>query len=241
VAKIGPTLKELKDNFNSGRTRDADWRKGQLRQLMAGIEKMSEQMKLAMLKDLGRSEFQTKIYELDGVITHCEHHLKNLDDYMADEYHDPSLIFAPSIAKIQWEPLGIVLVMGSWNYPYYVVLKPLAQAIATGNGAILKPSELAPESSKMIAKLVEDFLDTRFFRVMEGDVSVSIAISKHPFNLICFTGSTEKGRLVQKAAAENLIPCILELGGKCPMIVSDSSDADFAAFKLASMKYANAG
>jgi aldehyde dehydrogenase (NAD+) len=86
--------------------------------------------------------------------------------------------------------------MGSWNYPYYVTLKPLAQAIATGNCAILKPSELAPESSKLMTKLIDTYLDKRFYRVLEGDVTVSIAITKHPFDLICFTGSTDKGKLV---------------------------------------------
>jgi len=202
---------------------------------------MEEELCVAMLKDLGRTEFQTKLYELDGVVGHCEHHIANLDRYMQDQVHDPSIIFTPSSSRIRWEPFGVCLVMGSWNFPYYVTLKPLAQAIATGNCAVLKPSEMAPESSALMTKLVEKYLDQRFFRVIEGDVSVSIAISKHPWDLICFTGSTDKGKLVMKAAADNLVPCILELGGKCPLIVSENANVDYAALKCAAFKFVNAG
>ena len=149
-------------------------------------------------------------------------------------------MFAPNTNRIKWAPLGVVLIFGSWNYPYYVTLKPLVQAIATGNCTIIKPSELSPVSSNLVQKLVEEYLDPRCFRVIQGGVDVSIEITKHPFDLICFTGSTEKGKLVAKAAAEHLIPCILELGGKCPLIVSENADADFAAFKCAAMKFPNA-
>lgn len=150
-------------------------------------------------------------------------------------------MLAPSRTRIVWEPLGVVLVFGSWNFPYFVNLKPMINAIAAGNAVVVKPSELAPGSSKAIKNLVEKYLDNRFYRVIEGDVSVAIEITKHPWDLICFTGSTEKGRLVMKAASENLIPCVLELGGKCPVIVSENSNVDYAAFKIASFKFPNAG
>lgn len=156
---------------------------------------------------------------------------------MRDVYFDPSLIFFPNSTKIRYEPLGVALIYGSWNFPYFVTLKPLANAIATGNCAIIKPSEMSPKSSSIIQKIVQKYLDNDCYRVILGDVNVSIKIGKFPFDLICFTGSTEKGKLVAKVAAENLIPCILELGGKCPIIIDESADVDFAAMKVAAAKF----
>lgn len=156
---------------------------------------------------------------------------------MRDVYFDPSLIFFPNSTKIRYEPLGVALIYGSWNFPYFVTLKPLANAIATGNCAIIKPSEMSPKSSSIIQKIVQKYLDNDCYRVILGDVNVSIKIGKFPFDLICFTGSTEKGKLVAKVAAENLIPCILELGGKCPIIIDESADVDFAAMKVAATKF----
>lgn len=160
---------------------------------------------------------------------------------MKDEHFDPHLIFAPSQTYIKYEPLGVALIFGSWNYPYFVNIKPLIQAIATGNSAMIKPSEMSPATSEAIKNLVDKYLDPRFYRVILGGVDLSIEITKHKWDLICFTGSTEKGKLVAKAAAENLIPCILELGGKCPMIVDESANADHAAFKAVAFKFQNAG
>jgi len=156
---------------------------------------------------------------------------------MGDVYFDPALIFFPNSTKIRYEPLGVALIYGSWNFPYFVTLKPLANAIAAGNCAIIKPSEMSPKSSGIIQKIVQKYLDNDCYRVILGDVNVSIQIGKFPFDLICFTGSTEKGKLVAKVAAENLIPCILELGGKCPMIIDESADVDFAAMKVAAAKF----
>jgi len=156
---------------------------------------------------------------------------------MRDVYFDPSLIFFPNSTKIRYEPLGVALIYGSWNFPYFVTLKPLANAIAAGNCAIIKPSEMSPKSSNIIQKIVQKYLDNDCYRVILGDVNVSIQIGKYPFDLICFTGSTEKGKLVAKVAAENLIPCILELGGKCPMIIDESADIDFAAMKVVAAKF----
>jgi aldehyde dehydrogenase (NAD+) len=187
--------------------------------LIKGVREMNYQLQDGCLKDLGRCGFFTEIGELSGILDHCEHNLAHIDEWAKDTVFDPPLLMAPNSNRIKWEPLGVVLIFGSWNYPYYVTLKPLVQAIATGNCAIIKPSEMSPDSSAAVQQLVEKYLDSRCYRVIQGDVAVSIEITKHPFDLICFTGSTEKGRLVAKAAADNLIPCILELGGKCPFIV----------------------
>jgi aldehyde dehydrogenase (NAD+) len=160
---------------------------------------------------------------------------------MKDVELDTPLMLAPSKTKIRYEPLGVVLIYGSWNYPYVVTLKPLCQAITSGNCAIIKPSEMAPHASAVMKTLVETYLDKDCFAVIEGGPEVAMEIQKHPFDLICFTGSTQKGRLVAEAAAKNLIPCILELGGKCPAVVDVTADLDFAADKIALGRFTNSG
>lgn len=135
----------------------------------------------------------------------------------------------------------MALIFGSWNYPYIVTLKPLCQAITSGNCAVIKPSEMAPATSAMMKKLVQKYLDTDCYTVIEGGVEIASRISNYPWDLICFTGSTLKGRMVAEAAAKNLIPCILELGGKCPAIVDTCADIDWAAQKIVFARFNNSG
>jgi len=121
--------------------------------------------------------------------------------------------------KIEYEPFGVALVISAWNYPVYTAIPPFATAIAAGNCAVLKPSELAPHSSGVIKKLFDKYMNPEFYQCIEGKVEVAKAITKLPFDIICFTGSTMTGRLVAIEAAKNLVPCLLELGGKCPVII----------------------
>lgn len=155
-----------------------------------------------------------------------------MSEYAGDEYVDPSLAFTPSKLSIKKEPLGVALVMGSWNFPIFVCLKPLANAIAAGNCCLLKPSELGVHSANALAELIHTYMDNSCVKVIQGGADVSIELTKQKFDIICFTGSTDKGKLIAKAAAENLIPCVLELGGKCPFIVDETADLDHAAYKI---------
>jgi aldehyde dehydrogenase (NAD+) len=139
-----------------------------------------------------------------------------------------------------YEPLGVALIMGSWNFPVSTLIGPFVEAIAAGCCAILKPSELAPETSKMMSKLINT-LDPDCFTCIEGGVETSIALTSSKFDVIAFTGSTEKGKLVAASAAKNLVPCLLELGGKSPAIVDDSCDIEIAAQKIAFGRFANCG
>lgn len=191
----------------------------------------------ALFQDLGRTPFWTELAEVMQVQEYANHHLEHIDDYVQDIDIDPSIIWAPSSSKIRYEPLGVALVMGSWNFPLFVTLKPLITCIASGNCAIVKPSELGPCCSKVLQILVEKYLDNRCFRVVQGGVDVCIKLTSSKFDIICFTGSTEKGKLVARAAATNLVPCILELGGKCPVVLDQSTDLDFAAMKVCYGKF----
>ncbi len=138
------------------------------------------------------------------------------------------MMLGPATSKITNEPFGVVLVMGSWNYPLYTLLGPMVHAIGAGNTVIVKPSEIAPHVSNQVKRFVMKYLDTNAYICVEGQVQVAIALTNKKFDLICYTGSSEKGKLVAQAAAKNLVPCILELGGKCPTVVDESANIDFA-------------
>ena len=144
-------------------------------------------------------------------------------------------------SKVHYEPLGVALIMSAWNYPLMGALTPLAGAIGAGNMAIIKPSEMAKSSSKVIKKLVEKYLDQKAYKVIEGDVEVSKEIITKKFDLIVFTGSPEKGRIVASEAGKNLVPCILELGGKCPCIIDKTASVDYAASKVLFGRFGNSG
>ena len=151
------------------------------------------------------------------------------------------MMLGPALSKITYEPFGLVLIMGSWNYPLYTTLGPLIHAIGAGNTVIVKPSELAPHVSKATKKLFAQYLDSNCFICIEGQVEVAKALTSKKFDLICYTGSSEKGKLVAQSAARNLVPCILELGGKSPTIVDESANLDFTAQKIALGRFLNSG
>jgi aldehyde dehydrogenase (NAD+) len=148
---------------------------------------------------------------------------------------------APGRSKIIAEPLGVALIMGAWNYPLVTHIEPLTMAIAAGNCAIMKPSEVCEHTTKVMTQIIEKYLDKRAFRVVEGGGDVAAVITTLNFDVIAFTGSPMKGKLVAAAAGKNLVKCILELGGKCPAIIDDSADIDFAAKKVAFARFTNHG
>jgi aldehyde dehydrogenase (NAD+) len=151
------------------------------------------------------------------------------------------LAAAPGKSRIHHEPLGVVLIYGAWNFPILLSIAPLIQAIATGNAAVVKPSEMAPACSAIIKVLVETYLDTDLYRVIEGGPEIAMVIGDHPWDMIVFTGSTMKGKLVAAAAAKNLVPCIMELGGKCPIIVDETANLILAADKVCFARFSNSG
>jgi aldehyde dehydrogenase (NAD+) len=167
--------------------------------------------------------------------------IAHLEKWNAKIPCETAFAVGPGKSYVQPEPLGVVLIIGAWNYPVPLSVMYAAQAIAGGNCVLIKTSELSPYSSNAIADLFETYMDKDCFRVVEGQVQVAIAITKLPFDKIVFTGSTEKGKLVAKAAAENLVPCILELGGKSPTIVDNDADVRNAALRIVQGRFSNAG
>ena len=160
---------------------------------------------------------------------------------MKDHPEEIELLLAPGRAMTRYEPLGVVGVFGSWNAPFITTLKPMIQAITAGNCCIVKPSEASPASSAVMKKFVDTYLDQDFCVVIEGGVDVAVAVNSLPLDLICFTGSTQVGKIVAQTAAKNLVPCILELGGKCPLVVDHDAEMDFSSGKIAFGKTLNSG
>lgn len=151
------------------------------------------------------------------------------------------MLVGPGKSKIVYEPLGVVLVIGSWNFPLYTTLGPLIHVIGAGNTAVIKPSEISANTSNAMRKFVARFLETSAYAVVEGKIEVAKALTSKKFDSICFTGSSEKGKIVAAAAAKNLVPCILELGGKSPSIIDESADLEYAVKKICMGKYVNSG
>src|SRR6201987_2780980 len=147
----------------------------------------------------------------------------------------------PGRAWVQYDPLGVVLVIGPWNYPLYLSLAPLVAAVAAGNCAVIKPSELAPATSALLARLLPQYVDAEAVRVVEGDAATTQELLAAGFDHVLFTGGTEVGKKIMAAAAPTLTPVTLELGGKSPVIVTADADIDVAARRIAWVKLLNSG
>lgn len=175
------------------------------------------------------------------MMTEIDHSISHLNKWAKDECVDTPMLIGPASSRIVYEPLGVILVIGSWNFPILTTIGPLINVIAAGNVAIIKPSEISPNTSNMLKKLICRWLDSNCYVPVEGHVEVAKALTSKKFDCICFTGSSEKGKLVAASAGRNLVPCILELGGKSPCIVDESSDLDYAVKKIALGRFINAG
>lgn len=195
----------------------------------------------ALKADLGKSETETDISEVFPVITEVKDAVRNLADWVAPEPIDAPITYLGTTSEIQYEPKGACLIIGPWNYPFNLTVGPLVSCLAAGNTAILKPSELTPNTSRLISKLVNEFFDEDLVTVVEGDAQVATQLLKLPFHHIFFTGSTSVGKIVMRAAAENLSSVTLELGGKSPTVIDASANLSDAAKRIAFGKFLNVG
>lgn len=227
--------------FESGATRPLDFRREQLRKFSAALERHETALLSALHADLRKSPFQGYATELGLVQAEIRHALKHLHRWAAPQKRKTPWFVAPARGWVQAEPLGVALILGPWNYPVQLLLTPLVSAIAAGNCAVLKPSELAPRTAEAIATLVRDTFAEDFVSVATGGPDVAEALLAERFDKIFFTGSTRVGRLVMAAAAKHLTPVTLELGGKCPAIVFADANVELAAKRIAWGKFMNAG
>ena len=202
---------------------------------------MEKDLTDAIKKDLGREAFATWFYELAVLDKEIEHAVSNLKRWSRGTCVSTQMFLGPASSRIIPEPLGVVCIIGSWNFPLFTTIGPLINAIAAGNTVVIKPSEIAPNTLLKIKSLITRQLDMQCYTCIEGQVKVAQALTATKFDLICFTGSSEKGKLVAAEAGKNLVPCILELGGKSPSIVDEDANIELAAKKIALGRFVNAG
>ena len=236
---LAETLQAQRDFFATGQTKSYDYRSAQLKKLKEAILERQEDIIKAAQSDLGRPEFEG-YFEI-GVLAELTHTIKHLKSWMKPKKVGLPLAQLPGSARIQSEPLGSVLIIGPWNYPFQLVISPLIGAIASGNCAIIKPSEIAPATSSVVASLIADTFPANYIAVKEGGVEVAQALLAEKFDHIFFTGGTRVGQIVMEAAAKQLTPVTLELGGKSPCIVDKDIKLEVAAKRIAWGKYLNAG
>ncbi|MEL6247986.1 MAG: aldehyde dehydrogenase [Cyanobacteria bacterium J06627_15] len=225
--------------FATGATKPVEFRSAQLERLKSAILARQTEIVQAAKDDLGRPEFEG-YFEI-GVVSELSYILKNLKKWAKPRRVGVPLPQLPGSAWVQPEPLGVVLVIGPWNYPFQLVISPLMGAIAAGNCAILKPSELAPATSRVVAELVQETFDPSYVAVIEGGVETAQALLAEKFDHIFFTGGTRVGQIVMEAAAKQLTPVTLELGGKSPCIVDKDVNVEVTAKRIAWGKYLNMG
>ncbi|SOE08605.1 aldehyde dehydrogenase (NAD+) [Hoeflea halophila] len=231
----------LRASFDGGRTRPAKWRRQQLYQLMTMIEENEAAINEALNADLGKSCFEARMTEVGTVLSEIVHTLSKLRSWMRPTRVSTPLSNQPGHSRIVHEPLGVVLIMAPWNYPFNLTLTPLIGAIAAGNCAVLKPSEVSANTSALLARLISAYLESDAFAVFEGGPEISTELLEQRFDHIFFTGSEGIGRIVMSAAARHLTPVTLELGGKSPCIITADSDLELAARRVAWGKFLNAG
>jgi len=225
----------------TGVTRPLEFRRAALEKCSAALERHEARLLAALQADLRKSPFQGYATEVGLLQAEIRHARKHLARWAAPVRGRTPWIVAPAGGWVQPEPLGVALIIGPWNYPLQLLLAPLASAIAAGNCAVLKPSELAPRAADAVAALVRETFAEEFVSVVTGGPEEAEGLLRERFDKIFFTGSTRVGRMVMAAAARHLTPVTLELGGKCPAIVCADAAVEQAARRIAWGKFMNAG
>jgi aldehyde dehydrogenase (NAD+) len=227
--------------FESGKTLPYKFRDEQLKRLKAGVKKFEVEFISALKSDLGKSSFETYIGEIGFLYGEIDHTRKHLKSWMRNRNIGSSILLFPSFGSVSSDPKGCVLIMSPWNYPVQLALAPLIGALAAGNCAMIKPSEVAPATAKVVGDMIADTFPKELVSVVQGDASLAKALLQEQFDHIFFTGSTEVGRQVAMEAAKQLIPVTLELGGKSPCIVEPDANLPVAARRIVWGKFFNAG
>lgn len=234
-------IDNMKAVFDSGRTRDLAWRRSQLEAVERLMLECESEFMAALAADLGKppmESYTTEISYASGEATYCR---KKLKGWTKSKRVSTPLVGQPGKSWIQPEPLGVVLVIGAWNYPVQLTLAVMVAAIAAGNCVIIKPSELAPATSALLARRVPEYLDPECINIVTGGVAETTALLELPFDHILYTGGGNVGRIVMAAAARNLTPVTLELGGKSPCVVLPDANLEATARRIVWGKFTNAG
>ncbi|WP_411812652.1 aldehyde dehydrogenase [Chryseobacterium scophthalmum] len=239
--EIQEIVSKQKAFFKTQQTKNLRFRKMYLEKLQDLILENENLLYEAIYKDFGKSKFDTFTTEISFVLNDIKYYLKNLKSLSKPKKVRTNLANQFGKSRIHNEPLGNILVIGAWNYPYQLSLSPIVAALAAGNCCILKPSEIAENTMKVMAKIINENFPPEYLYVYEGGIDETTELLKLKFDKIFFTGSTKIGNIVYKAAAENLTPVVLELGGKSPAIITKDADLEVAAKRIVWGKFLNAG
>lgn len=227
--------------FQTGITRTAEWRESQLTAVGQMMKDHAEDFYAALWADLHRNRVDADWTDVKYITSEVDHALAHVRQWMKPLRVSTPLVLAPSRSHVQFDPLGVGLIIGTWNYPVMLTLSPLIAAIAGGNAAVIKPSEVAPVTGDLIARLLPKHLDGDAFSVILGAVPETTALLEQQWDHIFFTGGATVAKIVMTAAAQRLTPVVLELGGKSPAIVHSSTDVRVAARRIAQGRWGNCG
>lgn len=227
--------------FNTNTTKDISWRLEQLSKLENLLRKNEDLLFKAIKDDFEKSQFETYVTELSFIYSEIGYTKKHLKNWTKRKRVSTGIANFPAHSYIIPEPLGSCLVIGAWNYPYQLSLLPAVAALAAGNTVIIKPSEMPARTSAAMAQVINNNFDPKILYVAEGAVEMTTELLKLKFDKIFFTGSTAVGKIVYKAAAENLVPVTLELGGKSPTFVFEDADISTSVQRIVWAKFLNAG
>ncbi len=241
TAKLQAVQAQLRRGFASGRLRHLNDRLSALEKLEQLVQENQNLLCEAVREDLGRPVEDSVIAELSVIVEELHCARKNLARWMKPKNKLMPLVLFPSKGLVSPQPFGLTLIIGPWNYPIQLIFAPLISALAAGNCAVLKPSELTPRCSRVVAELVSKYLPHDVVQVVEGDALVSQQLLNLQWDFIFFTGSTQVGRIVAQAAAQFLTPTVLELGGKSPCIVDSDTDLTVTARRIIWGKMLNSG
>lgn len=233
-------LNQLQDLVLSGKTRNEKWRRAQLKSLSNLLENHQQEILKALSQDLGKPATEA-FFEIIAVKQEIKLAQKSLSNWMKTRQINVPVSLKPAQALVQPDPLGCILIIGPWNYPFSLTLQPLVGALAAGNTAVLKPSEHAPNVSNLIKKLIEEYFPPEIVQVFEGDGNIAADLMTRQFDHVFFTGGENIGKKVMEAASKNLTPVTLELGGKSPAVVIDGANLEVTAKRVIWGKSLNAG
>ncbi|ROW10050.1 hypothetical protein VPNG_06519 [Cytospora leucostoma] len=234
----------VRSTFRTLKTKDVEYRKVQLRKLYWGIKDNGDMLEEALRRDLRKPAFESRFTEIDWVATECMYHLEHIDKFAKDEpLGSPGVpfMFKPNKFRVRKEPLGAVLIIGTYNFPVQLTVAPLVGAIAAGCTAVIKPSEVTPNVAMALKHIIETSLDPAAYRVVNGPVPETSLLLEQKWDKIFYTGGAQVARIISKKAAENLTPVTLELGGRNPAFVTRNADLKLAAKRLLWGKTINAG
>ncbi len=233
-------IDRLRHTFNTGKTRDLDWRKAQLKQLRRLFTDRYAELESALHSDLNKSPFECYATEIGFLEHEVDYALENLDEWARPEPVSTPVFLLPAESYVMFEPLGVSLILGAWNYPLQLTLGPLVAAIAAGNPAVIKLPRTAKTVFQTVSSILPQYLDPDAYLVIDDDTANEVLLNQR-WDKIFFTGSADVGRIIMQAAVKHLIPVTLELGGKSPALVDQTANLAVAARRIAQGKFVNAG